>query len=548
MIELLLINCGVCGCVVLLLNFMHSLICRRFVNKFKAQTFKDYVLSFKNIYHAPIVMQVLKVLLEVIFAFSFSIAISFMALLLAINSTSFILLSAFGVVIFFIISFIKFKVLKEPLIWTDFALVHEMFMCPGFYFKYVPKVYYLLACFFLAAFVGLSLLFDIYMVDITFEVRIFALFGFAVSLGIFSGILFLSYKLIGLNKRDTTSLWLPFSYDNAIDGAVYSPLVVFVVTFFEVTISHKKLESFLKDYQHSFYENLNKAILNPTDKVLLVQAESLVDLHRVIGNYDYSGGGFAALTKKTSVNLDFKTADIGYFGAYTMRSEFSALTGITLKDLGPFSYDPYLAAKKYKMPSIAQVFKNLGYQTICIHPNSKKFFARDIVMKNMGFEVFFDDEGLLGKENLNNINNTNSTTSIPRKKAGDDDLVKKVIELLTLNNRCFIFAITIDTHGPYGKLQEQVSNYSKKADKALHNLITILKTIKSSNEEIGMLLYGDHLPPIDEILNKAKNIDELKPEFIATKNMQISLQDKESIALADIYKLLLRVKEEKDKS
>ena len=263
MIELLLINCGVCGCVVLLLNFMHSLICRRFVNKFKAQTFKDYVLSFKNIYHAPRVMQVLKVLLEVIFAFSFSIAISFMALLLAINSTSFILLSAFGVVIFFIISFIKFKVLKEPLIWTDFALVHEMFMCPGFYFKYVPKVYYLLACFFLAAFVGLSLLFDIYMVDITFEVRIFALFGFAVSLGIFSGILFLSYKLIGLNKRDTTSLWLPFSYDNAIDGAVYSPLVVFVVTFFEATISHKKLESFLKDYLFISFKIFEPSIMKP---------------------------------------------------------------------------------------------------------------------------------------------------------------------------------------------------------------------------------------------------------------------------------------------
>ncbi len=446
---------------------------------------------------------------------------------------------------FYIISYFKFAVLKEPLVITDFYLLKEIILKPSFYFSYVKTRYYLVIALALALLLYILLIIDYTYVALS--VRVVCAF---ISVVCLLTALFISgrYNL---------------EYDALFDGAALSVFSAFFVQCIDLIRSwhyiHKhSLTSYL---QHKGIEseisqaNLSECktryakdhdILKDSAEtcakknIILMQSESYCSLYRL--GLDTKPG----FIDKSSTICKRSLLDIDYLGAYTMRSEFSVLTGIERKKLGIFAYDPYILLSRYKFPSLVSKLKSRGYTCICIHPNSKYFFSRHKVMRNLGFDLFISKE-IMGDNlafkamnsdmalckyilKLLDTDNKNDTASLPRELT--DVLCRG-------SGRVFIFAITMAAHGPYS-----VSEYKKRHLKAhsatndgcpstpleiyrrrQHDFdCAIEHLVCALDSSTSLIVYGDHLPSLEDIY---ATDERLKPDIFA---YNISAYDKSDVA------------------
>jgi phosphoglycerol transferase MdoB-like AlkP superfamily enzyme len=241
--------------------------------------------------------------------------------------------------------------------------------------------------------------------------------------------------------------------------------------------------------------------------VLLVQAESFCDVRETfrdrlspaqrealrdfLPGWDrLKGEGRALPTPKDA------------FGAYTMRAECSMLTGLDGESLGPFAFNPYLLAARRRMWSLAWSLRDLGYETLCLHPFDRRFFQRDKVMPNLGFQRFLGIEELGGLERFGPY-------------VSDAALGRKILEELRADRPVFCFAITMEAHGPWlkGRLRdEEIAEALRGVDAGLFSgaMRLYLCHLRHMDGMFGMLsgagagmgrevelwAYGDHEPGI----------------------------------------------------
>ncbi len=186
------------------------------------------------------------------------------------------------------------------------------------------------------------------------------------------------------------------------------------------------------------------------------------------------------------------------FGGSTANVEFELLTGLSTNFLqqGAIVYQQYL---EKPLPALPSLLKSQGYSTIAIHPYHDWFYKRNKVYPLMGFESFLS---------LNDFKNA----PITGQYIGDFEVSKKIIEQLGNSDKPkFIFAVTMQNHGPYtanryssktltvsGSLSSEgkaiLETYAQgvnDADKALKYLID---NITKSNKPTLIVFFGDHLP------------------------------------------------------
>lgn len=241
----------------------------------------------------------------------------------------------------------------------------------------------------------------------------------------------------------------------------------------------------------------------PAGSIVLLQAESLI-------NFDNLGTQLS-FTADAELRAEL---ELYYFGAYTMRTEFSVLTGIDPRRLGAYAFDPYQLAGRMPMGSLASLLKEAGFYCICLHANSGRFFNRRVVMRNLGFDetIFAEDLALL---------NT----------AGFKDTVvyqtacQRLQKAAALGQKLFVFIISLDGHGPYtGKIQPgedrehsihsvkdrcgmavsarpELAVYRQK-QQSLEQGVQLLRESMSSAD--SLFIYGDHLPPISSLLQDGR--------------------------------------------
>ncbi|MCC8179378.1 MAG: LTA synthase family protein [Planctomycetes bacterium] len=127
------------------------------------------------------------------------------------------------------------------------------------------------------------------------------------------------------------------------------------------------------------------------------------------------------------------------FGAYTIRTEFSVITGVDRADLKVAGINPYLHSARSDVGSMARILSRHGYSTICLHPNSGKFFARDRVMPHLGFQTFLDGNGFKHAARYGPF-------------VADRAIGERIETILAeASTPQFVFAITIEAHGPWAK-------------------------------------------------------------------------------------------------
>lgn len=400
-----------------------------------------------------------------------------------------VILTTVFFIVFYFINYQKCRTLKEPLVWSDICLIKEVFLCPKFYLAYVPKVTYFYLLIVLSVFISFLYYLPKHKVDTTLWWS--ALFSLVIITAFFISNFYRNYKVFDCY----------LSYDSLIDGL---NLGVILSLIYEILILNNRgyklyLKNFLKNHNEKHDISTNNK--SNTNKVVLMQAESFCSLKRLQFEKDpFLFENHKDLSCRWVLNVP-------YLGAYTMRTEFSVLTGINLRDLKVFSYDPYLLAKKIPITSLATLYKRLGFTNICVHPNFKEFFSRNKVMQNFDFDLFLSKKEL--QESL--VQQGRTTKSID-----DATLLKLVSDVIIKDykdKKVFVFIITMGSHGPWQtsylkktKNFDELALYKEKINILSNASVSLLDNCSKEDCPISLVLYGDHLPVIEKLYSSKEHL------------------------------------------
>ncbi len=191
------------------------------------------------------------------------------------------------------------------------------------------------------------------------------------------------------------------------------------------------------------------------------------------------------------------------FGGMTANVEFEALTGFSNAFL-PYGSIPYQQYIRNPIPSLATFFRGEGYVSRAIHPFQSWFWNRTAVYKAFGFDTFKSEENMP-----------------PMQKRGifasDESLTNEIIRQAdAMDDPFFFFAVTLQGHGPYeanryakntikveGNLPESdrqvLATYAQGIKEADESLKKLMDWAKERDRETIIVLFGDHLPPLNTV-------------------------------------------------
>ncbi len=242
----------------------------------------------------------------------------------------------------------------------------------------------------------------------------------------------------------------------------------------------------------------------PSPNVVFLQLESFFDPTRVKG-----------LTLTEDPTPCFRSLthicphgflSVPSIGGGTANTEFEILTGmdLTLFGVGEYPYSSVLLDTPCE--SAASDLSEIGYRTHAIHNHIGTFYNRSTVYPNLGFDTFQSIEYMNGIE-------TN-----PLGWAKDKILTNEILRALdSTAEKDFIFAVSVQGHGRYPEKKEEEDDFGPigaefspdrdkdvpyryyvnqiaEMDRFLSELISFLSDYP---EEVLLVLYGDHLPPLD---------------------------------------------------
>ena len=191
------------------------------------------------------------------------------------------------------------------------------------------------------------------------------------------------------------------------------------------------------------------------------------------------------------------------YGGATVNTEFEALTGHTTSFLpgGSIAYSQYV---RRPLESLASILANQGYATTAIHSYHNWFYRRDEVYRDLGFEKFISAEFFVEPQ-------------IKRFYISDRQVSQLIIEetqKVEPDKPSFVFAVTMQNHGPYvvGYEQEQIKVkgditaeakrileiYAQGAVDADQSLEMLVEHFAQGERPTIIVFFGDHLPALGE--------------------------------------------------
>jgi phosphoglycerol transferase MdoB-like AlkP superfamily enzyme len=227
-------------------------------------------------------------------------------------------------------------------------------------------------------------------------------------------------------------------------------------------------------------------------------------------------------------------------GAGTANTEFEVLTGMSMRFFGTGEYPYKTILKTNTCESAADVLSDLGYNTYVIHNNKAKFYSRNSVFSQMGFDGFVSRE-FMDIHEYTPLGNWST----------DDILRGEVSQVLddTPNQSDFVYTITVQAHGAYPTEQvienpeisvsanglDTEKNYEweyyisqiHEVDKFIGNLISDLE---QRDENTLVVMFGDHLPTMDLQNEDMVSGDIFKTKYITWNNYGLTKEDEDITA------------------
>ena len=246
----------------------------------------------------------------------------------------------------------------------------------------------------------------------------------------------------------------------------------------------------------------NATITNYNDHTGIFEGKNLIVImmesaNEIIINKDLYPNFYKLYTEGISFKNNFSPRN----SCSTGNNEFSGMTGL-------YTIQNNCTANIYRdntyFTSIFNLFKDAGYKTSSMHNYTEHYYARSIIHKNLGSDIYYGVQDL-------GINYYN----VYKDWSSDEDFMNAAMDI-TLNNNAtnpyMLWLTTVSSHQPYGVSSEEGdkylsitenSDYSMELRRYMSKLKTLdnslgilLERLKASNtlDDTVIVLYGDHYP------------------------------------------------------
>jgi phosphoglycerol transferase MdoB-like AlkP superfamily enzyme len=241
----------------------------------------------------------------------------------------------------------------------------------------------------------------------------------------------------------------------------------------------------------------------PLPDIVVVQSESLFD-PRIMRGFEHSE--LTPNLQRLAAHGSSGQLHVPTFGGGTIRTEFEVLTGLSLRYFDDVHF-PYLQINDKQVPGLVRTLNEHGYATMALHGNDPAFWNRTSAFKALGFDRFVSQAAFPA--------NAPNDGKYMADSAMTDEIIA---QLKDHGPPQFIFAISIEAHGPYdvepanraqrdaiavpagitGKDRLELQTYLyhlHRADAELGRLVTYLAQRRRPSL---VLFYGDHLPALSD--------------------------------------------------
>ena len=277
---------------------------------------------------------------------------------------------------------------------------------------------------------------------------------------------------------------------------------------------------------NSAIDNTNSTV-NPN--IIIVQLESFINPNWItdITLNKNPVSNFEQLSSEFTSGL----ISVPALGGGTANTEFEVITGMSTSFFGVGEFPFNTIASRQAIPSLAYTLKDLGYSANSLHNHEGKFYSRDVVYKNLGFDSFTPIECM------------NVPEKTPVGWAKDSVLINEICNIITSTDTPdLIFGISVQGHGNYpeDELENKeiyiTNDYSKSNKNSLEYFINqvyemdqfvgdLIEAVNNLNEPTIIAFYGDHFPAVG-IEAKDVSIKTLKcTPYVIWDNMNLSKTD-----------------------
>ena len=246
--------------------------------------------------------------------------------------------------------------------------------------------------------------------------------------------------------------------------------------------------------------------------IIVVQSESFFD-PRILHGFQHSD--FTPNLNRLAAHATGGKLYVPTFGGGTIRTEFEVLTGLSLRYFEQLQF-PYLQLSHKPIPSLVRTLKAHGYDTLAVHGNDPAFWNRRAAFKAIGFDRFVSRSAFPADARKDG------------KYMADSALTDEVMaQLKDSGPPQFLFAISIEAHGPYdvdpadvaerdaiavpegltGKDKLELQNYLYHLRHADAELGRLVQWLAQRDRPSRVLFYGDHLPALSDVYSELGFVD-----------------------------------------
>lgn len=426
------------------------------------------------------------------------------------------------------ISYYKYKVLKEPFLPNDILLIGNINQIASFGIS-LPSIQFFISLMLIVMLLYLQYLLlknkkeNIINLKVDIITRVFC---------IIVGILLL-YNICISSDR-----YINFNIKNDI-GNNYSWMGGNATFFIRLGDLYFKepdnySENAIEKIKDTNYVN-NEEINNENPNIILIMNEAFSDPTK-IKNIEFSKDPMEDIRNIIINEKNSKMGDIisPVIGGGTSLPEFEVLTGLTSYFI-PEQVFPYTSYITSDMNSIARTFRKNNYYTVGIHTYTKTFYKRYNVYKLLGFEKTIFSEDIENPE-------------YKREFISDNEFANQVIEQLKNNEgKKFIFGVTMQNHMPYANKnydyydidintniltkeeKNELKNYVQGIYDANKMYAKLVNYIKQIDEPTILIMFGDHFPTLYsnsiDVKSNYTNLQYNEIPYIIYANYDININD-----------------------
>ena len=215
--------------------------------------------------------------------------------------------------------------------------------------------------------------------------------------------------------------------------------------------------------------------------VVVVQLESFVDPARL------GGPDLPLMDRIRTEAVQYGRLRVPAHGAYTMRTEHAVLTGRSANSLGFGAFDPYLSGGGREPTSLARIARDAGYETVFVHPFDPTFFDRTAVFAKLGFDRLVTEDAFPDASRVGPY-------------VGDEAVAARILEeVRSSSGPILVFCVTMENHGPWkpGRLpgiDDPLAQY-------LHHVAGTGRAVEAlidglAGRRATLCVFGDHAPSL----------------------------------------------------